>query len=176
MNQKEIQLSEISSDGFGIVVDWMYSGQLPNRAKEYSKNNPRLWSFTLDAYQAADMLMIDKLQNELISNEAAVFMKHNLAWQYSRLQTVSERGLCHIKHYNFVLKSVVKTMMSELEKSPEEWMEQMRSVENNPRVLFDLLRCVREWQQSPWKFFPRGDLTEFLIPDLPTSPSEQAKD
>lgn len=60
--EKEVvEVTSISSTGFGIVVDWMYSGQLPDQMKTYSKNSSELWDDCLHAYKAADMLMINKL-------------------------------------------------------------------------------------------------------------------
>lgn len=161
--KEEVELPNISSDGFDIVVDWIYSGQLPDRLKGYSKHSSYDWEGTLQAYKAADMLMIDKLQNDLIAHEIALFAKHKLAWRFYRLQDVYDNDLCHTKYYQFVLKCAVSRMMSNLDQSTAMWEENVKYVEGNPQVLADLLTKSREWAQKPWKDFLKGDLTEFLI-------------
>lgn len=64
-----------------------------------------------------------------------------------------------------VLDSVVSDMMTNQNQSLEKWEEDMRSVEDHPQLLADLLRSTREWARKPWKDFPKGDLTAFFIQD-----------
>lgn len=161
--KEEVEVCEVSSIGFTIVVDWVYSGQLPSRVKEYSKGKLEPWEGILHAHKAADVLMMEKLQNELIANEAAIDLKYGLKWPFYRLQQLYDNDLCHTKYYEYVLKSAIASMMSDISMSSKRWDEDIKSVENNPKVLADLLTGTRKWIQKPWKDFPAGDLTEFLI-------------
>lgn len=177
-NRREVELTQIPSDGFGIVVDWMYSGRLPDRAKEYPNDGSKRWDSVLHAYKAADVLMIDKLQNELIATEAAILLEHKLTWKFRRLEDLYNADLCHTKYYQFVLKSVIVNMMSNLDRPSEKWEEEIKSVEDNPRVLADLLTSTREWLRKPWKDFPKGDLNDFFVQDAhvqPNSPLAHSK-
>lgn len=163
--KEEIEIGNISSAGFDIAVDWIYSGRLPDRVKEYSKDGSQPWDSTLCAYKVADVLMINKLQNEIIANEAAIFSKHGLKWRFCRLKDIYDNDLCHTKYYSFVLKSVVANMMTNQNQSSENWDDDLTSIEGDPQILSDLLRSVREWTRKPWKDFPKGDLTAFFVQD-----------
>jgi len=133
-NEKEkekneaIELDNISGDGFAVVVDWMYSRQLSDRVKEYSGSGLHRWAGTLYPDKAADVLVINKLKNEIIRNEAAMFSQRDLNGRFSWLQTVYDNDLCHTKYYMFVLRSAVANMMLTRGRSAEKWDEDMESV------------------------------------------------
>lgn len=162
----EIEIPDIPSDGFNVVVDWMYSGQLPDKVKVYTKgNSSNAFQIALNTYKAADVLMITQLQNAIIENEAAIFAEHRLHWNCDRLKSISEKDLTHTAYYRFVLKSVLMNMMTSSKQSTKEWEKDVKCIEDNPMILIDLLTGVKEWQQKTWEDFPGGDLTLFMIRD-----------
>jgi len=164
-DKEEIELNSISSDGFEIALDWIYCGHLPARLKECSGSGSGPWDSVRNGYKAADVLMISKLHNELITNEAAMFSKHGFKWRFGRLQDLYDDDLCHTKYYDFVIKIAVERMMTTPEGPQKKWDEDMESIEGNAKVMADLLEAIRKWLQKPWHDFPKGDsdLSEFLI-------------
>lgn len=108
--------------------------------------------------------MIDELQNDLITTEAAVFLKNNsLQWKCARLQYVYDADLCHTRYYQFVLKSVTVYLMTMLDDSSDEWDKEIDFIKDNPKLLRDLLTHVGKWSKKPWREFLKKGLAEFLV-------------
>lgn len=162
-DNEEINLAQIPGDGFGIVMDWMYSGLLPEKDVILRTDQYKQSTSVLHAYKAADILMVDQFQNELISKEASILIKEQMSYNCLRLRALHDADLCHTKYYKFILKSATKRLMSGFPNSSRQWDEQIDSVKDKPEILTDILMSVRQWSQNPWKDFPNGDLTEFFV-------------
>lgn len=162
--QEEIELNMLSSKGFDVVVEWVYSGQLHPELVGYNLRDKQCWNDHLCAYKAADILMIDRLQNQLILNEAAWLRENDQTYKsISPLQTLHDQDLCHTKYYGFVLKLVIENMADTSDITSKEWNDQMKCAEEYPQLLINVLTNTREWLQKPWESVLEGDLSEFLV-------------
>lgn len=120
--KQEVELSQISSKGFDIAAHWIYSGNLPPNLTDYSqKNICSVMANNLYAYKAADVLMMNELQNELILQEAACLRETRRFLSCVRLNRPHDYDLLHTKYYTFSLRSATENMM--LHRTPEEWTE-----------------------------------------------------
>lgn len=166
-SKEEIRLSQISSEDFLVVADWIYSGKLPKEITESGgQSKEPYWELTLRAHKVADTLMMTGLQNKLVTAEAAHLVKDNFAWNLRRLKQLHEYDLCHTKYYNFVIKSTTMNLVDHLNTSLELWNDELDSVKDIPSILADMLTSTREWLRKPWKDFPEGDLTDFLVEEV----------
>lgn len=163
--KEEVELRDVSSEGFGTVADWMYSGKLPSKMIDYSAGDAILVD-TIEAYKAADVLMISELQNTLTLNHAVYLSSRNANCSLRYLQDFHDHDLCHTKLYNFALRSAVLGMMRPSPTLPELSERQeadLQFVEDNTQLLTDVIRTTMDWGHKRWDLKDTGDVAEFYV-------------
>lgn len=141
-------MPDISSEGFDIVVDWMYTKQLPKELSDYGPEAIQQDRQILHGYKAAHMLMIDDLQASLIAWDNTTLLNQKLYWCYVRLQQVHDMGLRGTDYYEHVLEDTINNRMLKMRHAPGEWLEGIEDVEENPEILVDLLRGIGQWMEK----------------------------
>lgn len=111
----KLELDDFSVEGFEIVVDWMYTNEIPERLRCSQERDSdaivnALHTLLLPAYQAADMLMIADLQNKLVDLEIELFHAEGQTWSIRRVKTLHRLNLAHTPYYDLVIKSSVGTL------------------------------------------------------------------
>ena len=128
---EKVDLLDISSVGFEIILDWLYNGHTCQRDSKNTLNRLSDYGTTKKVgHKAADVLMIGKLQNELIAQRSSHLFR---ARGYNGGFTTN---FCRGKYYHFVLKSAVaNNMMQSLQDSQAESGKDKTAVAGTSQVV-----------------------------------------
>lgn len=159
-SKQQIGLPELTVGGFGIVLDWLYTGRLPDVTEYWSTGGS---TAIIDAYAAVEFLILDEMQNDLIKNEADKLLRHGLGYRCGRLSSPHKSALSHTRYYQFVLKRIMECFMSENGMKSRECDHNVKQVKDHPEISLDLLTNIRKWASKPWKHCLKGDLSKFFV-------------
>lgn len=114
--QDEIELTGVSTWAFEVVIDWMYSGVVPDYVSKESGGRGPLLDVLPELYHAADVLMMTQLQNELVDTYLAHGRQSGGAWTLTGVRSAHVYEIVHTPLYQLVLKSCVRNLMKRLPK------------------------------------------------------------
>jgi len=127
----------------------------PGSRRECVWNVPEL-------YHAADVLMITKLQNQLVDTCLAAARQMKRHWRLKTVRDAHTHMVMHTPVYQLILRSCVKWLVDSPTES-DEFARETVQLEGYPEAVLDLLRmtnrCLREKWSDPWV----GDWCEFHI-------------
>lgn len=164
--EKEITLPHISVDVFEIIREWMSSSKLPARIGQTMRElEPPTAdkNLVLETLRAAEFLLIDQIQNDIIAEEAASLLEENLTFKAKSLRDIYNADLSHTKYYQFVLKAVAFELMTAPEPLEDKWTKDLGKLKEHPTILIDLVLKAREWALKPWEDPAEGNLSEFFV-------------
>ena len=160
----KIDLPDISLAHFEIIVDWLYTGRIPDHflKVDESTNRPPLWSMIEALYKAADTLMLTEFQNKLVDLDLADSRKSGSTWWLESLAKHHEMELTHTPFYKMVLRSSVKHFV-ENPRSEDDFESVLSSLVNYPQGSIDILREINLFNRKPWPPVHQEDKCEFHI-------------
>lgn len=160
--QREVDIPDVDVQGFEVVVDWMYSGMLPQRATTYEpgKNDP--FQVLNHAYKAADRLMMPKLQNALIDVFLNVMLENNMKPRLDYIRTLCRMNMTNTPYFEMVVMWVVQSMATRPIAS-ELFSQSMDGMEDYPEALKTIIRYMNEYRIEPWSFDANTSRCRFHI-------------
>lgn len=154
-----LKIEDVNVEGFKEVVNWLYSGTLPQATKSLDDK----WSRSIkSAYKVADQLAMTNLQNMLIDSKLEYFKTQNVAYTLNAVRYVWDAQLSHTPYYQMVLKSSVRRFMTK-QLDEEEVVYQTAKMMSHPQAVVDVLRVINEYNKKAWINVAYGNPCEYHI-------------
>lgn len=152
--RRSLSLEDVSVDGFGVVVDWMYSGVLPARVSGWTDDKLPL-DYLRRAYKVADQLLMTELQNQLMDMVLAggYYMRHTKLTSVSMMWSL---GLNHTPMYDFVLRDCIRRVNGEPE-SEAALARHIVHLKQVPEAMADIIVWMNKWNHAPWGEVSRSE-------------------
>lgn len=160
--QVEIELVDVSTEALEVVIDWMYYDVVPDYVSMKSRLRGPNSGFLPEVYHAADLLMMAKLQNQLVDTWLDYAKQSRRAWALSGVGYAHAHGITHTPLYELILKSCVKRLMNKPFAS-NKFDENVAAIEEHPQAVLDVLRAINRYQHERWPEPYEGDWCEFHI-------------
>lgn len=172
--QVEIEQINVSTRAFEVIIDWMYSGVVPDYATQVSDNLSSFADRLPEMYRAADVLMMTKLQNRLVDANLASSRQKPSSWSFLGVANAHLWEITHTPLYQLILKSRTKRLVDEPRES-DEFEDATDHVRPYPEAVMDVLRMTNKYLTEKWSKPCEGDWCEFHIhPDGETCDTQGA--
>lgn len=160
--QDEIELTGVSTRAFEVVIDWMYSGVVPDYVSKESGGRGPLLDVLPELYHAADVLMMTQLQNELVDTYLVHGRQSGGAWTLTGVRSAHVYEIVNTPLYQLILKSCVRNLMKAPTES-DKFDEKVAAIEQHSQAVLDVLRIINKYQHEQWSNPWKGDWCEFHI-------------
>lgn len=157
----QIIIKDISVEDFEILVDFMYTGNLPDSLEKSMTNTSRLTpGFTI--YRSTDILMMSDLQNAVVDLMVAIAINNSLQFRLSTVAHLLRHGLSHTKLYKLVLEQAVRDFVN---KPPEEekCRDNAEHLAKFPEAFSEVLVCINKHLRQPYPRLDQVDVCSYHI-------------
>lgn len=152
-----LTIEDITAEGFEVVVDYIYSGALPERLTK-SPN----WNLNKIAYKAADQLVMRDLQNKIVDLEVQHLKADRREWHAYRIKQLWQSELSHTPYYQMALRSCVRSLATcPMEK--EKAIADFGTLEEFPSALVDILTTRNEYDTKKFSDVWKDDVCKYHI-------------